>query len=138
MLALPSSRRPVLAAALVAGAVVLAGCGSSDSSAETAPSAAPADGAFPVTVESALGDAVNDISAGVAAAGNRLSDLKSDIAPMVATWEGSAQTAYYAQQAKWDNAWSELTAALGDFQRATSTAATGYESGERANTSAWG
>lgn len=60
MLALPSSRRPVLAAALVAGAVVLAGCGSSDSSAETAPSAAPADGAFPVTVESALGDAVID------------------------------------------------------------------------------
>ncbi|ACZ21629.1 ABC-type Fe3+-hydroxamate transport system, periplasmic component [Sanguibacter keddieii DSM 10542] len=60
MLALPSSRRPVLAAALVAGAVVLAGCGSSDSSAETTPSAAPADGAFPVTVESALGDAVID------------------------------------------------------------------------------
>jgi iron complex transport system substrate-binding protein len=60
MLALPSSRRPVLAAALVAGAVVLAGCGSSDSSAETASPAASSDGSFPVTVESALGDAVID------------------------------------------------------------------------------
>ncbi|NAZ74685.1 WXG100 family type VII secretion target [Kineococcus sp. T13] len=86
----------------------------------------------------ALADAVNDISAGVAAAGNRLSDLKADIAPMVATWEGAAQNAYYAQQSKWDNAWSELTAALGDFQRATSNAASDYEAGERANTALWG
>ena len=60
MLALPSSRRPVLSAALVAGAVVLAGCGSSDSSAQTTSPAASVDGAFPVTVESALGDAVID------------------------------------------------------------------------------
>lgn len=58
MPALPSARRPVLAAALVAGAVVLAGCGSSDSPAEASTTAATGDGAFPVTIESALGDAV--------------------------------------------------------------------------------
>lgn len=58
MLALPSARRPALAAALVAGAVALAGCGSSDSSAEATTPAATGDGMFPVTIESALGDAV--------------------------------------------------------------------------------
>lgn len=59
MLALPSARRPVLAAALVAGAVALAGCGSADSTAESSTGTpATTDGAFPVTIESALGDAV--------------------------------------------------------------------------------
>ena len=86
----------------------------------------------------ALSDAVNDLSAGVAAAGNRLADLKTDIAPMVASWEGAAQGAYYAQQTKWDNAWNDLTTALGEFQRATASASDDYAAGERANTAVWG
>ena len=82
--------------------------------------------------------AVGDIAAGVAAQGQRLADLKADIAPMVATWEGAAQAAYQGHQAKWDSAWSELTEALQAFQRATDTANTDYRAGETANTSSWG
>ena len=73
--------------------------------------------------------AVGDIAAGVAAQGQRLADLKADIAPMVATWEGAAQAAYQGHQAKWDSAWSELTEALQAFQRATDTANTDYRAG---------
>ena len=85
-----------------------------------------------------LNTAVGDIAAGVSAAGNRLSELRSDIAPMVATWEGTAQQAYYAQQTKWDNAWTELTDALKQFQSATDTANNDYQAGETANVSSWG
>lgn len=85
-----------------------------------------------------LGTAVGDISAGVATQGQRLSELKGDIAPMVATWEGAAQSAYLVQQTKWDAAWDELTQALQMFQNATDTANSGYSAGESANTAAWG
>lgn len=85
-----------------------------------------------------LSTAVGDIAAGVATQGQRLSELKADIAPMVATWEGSAQTAYFAQQTKWDSAWDELTQALQMFQNATDTANSGYQAGETANTGSWG
>jgi WXG100 family type VII secretion target len=85
-----------------------------------------------------LDNAVGDIAAGVAAQGQRLQELKADIAPMVATWEGSAQTAYYAHQQKWDAAWQDLTDALQQFQGATDRANADYAAGERANTASWG
>ena len=85
----------------------------------------------------ALDAAVGDIAAGVAAQGQRLSELKASIAPMVASWEGAAQSAYAAHQAKWDSAWAELTEALQAFQRATDTANASYQAGESANASSW-
>ncbi len=86
----------------------------------------------------ALETAVGDLSAGVAAQGQRLSELRSDIAPLVASWQGSAQAAYHAHQARWDNAWGELSDALTQFQRATDTAVMHYQAGEAANVSSWG
>lgn len=82
--------------------------------------------------------AVADIATGVATQGQRLAQLKADIAPMVATWEGGAQAAYYASQTKWDTAWDELTQALQAFQRSTDTATGDYQAGEAANTASWG
>ena len=86
----------------------------------------------------ALDAAVGDIAAGVAAQGQRLAELKADIAPMVASWEGAAQASYAGDQAKWDAAWADLTEALQAFQRATDTANSGYQAGESANASSWG
>ncbi len=85
-----------------------------------------------------LNTAVGDLAAGVASAGTRLSDLKAAIAPMVATWEGSAQQAYQAQQTKWDTAWNDLTAALGNLQTSTQRSNEDHSNGESTNTAAWG
>lgn len=41
-----------------------------------------------------------------------LADLKSYLAPMVATWEGEASVNYQALQAKWDSASNDLNAVL--------------------------
>lgn len=41
-----------------------------------------------------------------------LDGLKSQIQPMVSTWEGESASAYQAAQAKWDNAAAELNAVL--------------------------
>jgi len=60
-----------------------------------------------------LDTAEADLTAGHAAMGHRLADLKANIQPMISTWEGSAQAAYYAHQQQWDTAWDELTMALG-------------------------
>lgn len=82
-----------------------------------------------------LDTAEADLTAGHAAMGQRLADLKADIQPMISTWEGSAQAAYYAHQQQWDSAWDELTMALADFRRATGTANADYQAGEALNTS---
>jgi WXG100 family type VII secretion target len=84
-----------------------------------------------------LNTAVADIATGVATQGERLAQLKADIAPMVATWEGGAQAAYYAAQTKWDTAWEDLTQALQAFQRSTGAAHDDYQAGETANTASW-
>lgn len=85
-----------------------------------------------------LTSAVGDISAGVAAAGTRLADLKAAIAPMVATWEGSAQDAYRVQQTRWETAWNDLTQALTGLQTTTQRSNDDYSAGESANTALWG
>lgn len=86
----------------------------------------------------ALDTAEGDLSSAQAAMGQRLSDLRASIAPMVSTWQGSAQTAYYAHQRQWDTAWDELTSALAEFRRATGVANNDYQGGERANTARFG
>ncbi|NAE18348.1 WXG100 family type VII secretion target, partial [Enterococcus hirae] len=75
---------------------------------------------------SSLDAAVTDIAGGVAAQGARMDDLRSAIAPLVASWDGAAQEAYGRQQDTWNQAWSELTDALSGLQRATDTANQGY------------
>ena len=85
-----------------------------------------------------LSTAVGDIASGVAAAGTRLQDLKAAIAPMVATWEGSAQEAYRVQQTRWDTAWNDLTQALQGLQATTQRSNDDYSAGEAANTASWG
>ena len=86
----------------------------------------------------ALDTAEADLSTAHATMGQRLAELRADIAPMVATWEGSAQAAYHGHQTRWDSAWDELTSALAEFRRATGVAHGDYRAGESANTARFG
>lgn len=86
----------------------------------------------------ALDTAVGDINAGANAMAQRMSQLRSDIAPMLSTWSGAAQQSYHQAQQQWDQGWQELTSALQDLQRSTGQANEGYNAGERANAARFG
>lgn len=51
-----------------------------------------------------------------------LDQLKGDIAPMVAEWEGESATAYQAAQRRWDAAAEELNQVLQTIARAVDNA----------------
>lgn len=67
----------------------------------------------------------------------QLSDLKSYIAPLVATWSGEASTDYQALQAKWDASANDLNQVLRQMAQALRTAGENYQSTERANSQIW-
>jgi 6 kDa early secretory antigenic target len=66
-----------------------------------------------------------------------LDDLKRELAPLVATWEGQAATDYTARQRQWDAAAADLAAVLGRIGTALGTANDGYRQVEKANTQRW-
>ena len=82
-----------------------------------------------------LDTAESDLTSAHATMGQRLAELRSDIQPMVSTWQGAAQEAYTGYQQQWDSAWDELTSALQEFQRALAQSIVVYQSGEQQNTS---
>lgn len=65
----------------------------------------------------AIQAAAGDINATSGRINGLLDDLKSQLQPMVATWEGDSATAYAAAQAKWDNAAAELNVILSTISR---------------------
>lgn len=81
-----------------------------------------------------LDTAESDLTSAHATMGQRLAELRSDIQPMVSTWQGAAREAYASHQQQWDTAWDELTSALQEFQRALAQANTDYQAGEQQNT----
>lgn len=60
----------------------------------------------------AIEGAASDIKSTSGRINGLLQDLKDDIQPMTASWEGDSATAYIAAQQKWDNAAAELNAVL--------------------------
>ncbi|QCB27735.1 WXG100 family type VII secretion target [Corynebacterium endometrii] len=60
----------------------------------------------------AIEGAAGDIKSTSGRINGLLQDLKGDIQPMTATWEGDSATAYIAAQQKWDNAAAELNTVL--------------------------
>lgn len=92
-----------------------------------------------ITVSFGLLDAaVADLGQGAEGMQQRMQQLRSDIAPMLSTWSGSAQQSYLVAQLRWYRSWQELTRALQDLQRATGAANEGYDAGERANAARFG
>ena len=64
-------------------------------------------------IEAAAGD-INATSGRITAL---LDDLRSQLQPMVATWEGDSATAYAEAQAKWDRSAAELNTILATISR---------------------
>lgn len=86
---------------------------------------------------SALETATADIASSAASLNQKLDDLKTYIAPMVATWTGDAATHYQAKQRQWDTAAADLNTVLQAIGRAVDTAKGDFHSGEVHNTSLW-
>lgn len=68
----------------------------------------------------AIESAAADINSTANRINQLLADLKSQIQPMTAAWEGESSTAYQAAQAKWDNASAELNTILATISRTVS------------------
>jgi early secretory antigenic target protein ESAT-6 len=67
----------------------------------------------------------------------RLDDLRRELSPLVATWEGEAATDYAARQKQWDAAAADLTAVLARIGDALGRAEEGYRHVEQANARRW-
>ena len=78
----------------------------------------------------ALGDATMDIDRAVKDLDAKLNDLEAAARPLVETWEGKAQTAYYARQKKWDAAATDLKIILAKIRDAVDTSAQDYAATE--------
>ncbi len=66
-----------------------------------------------------------------------LDTLESGLAPMVGSWEGSAQAMYAEKKLAWERASRDLTALLADIKQLTHDAHQGYVSTVSANVKLW-
>ncbi|OXM55730.1 WXG100 family type VII secretion target [Amycolatopsis alba] len=57
--------------------------------------------------------------------------LKSDLSPLVNTWDGDAKVAYMAAQQEWDNSFEELKQLLAQVAGVLPQLADGYQSTEQ-------
>jgi 6 kDa early secretory antigenic target len=85
-----------------------------------------------------LGAAQGAVAGTAARISGTLEDLKRQLAPLVATWEGQAATDYAARQRQWDAAAADLAAVLARIGTALGQANDGYRQVEAANARRWG
>ncbi|KEI45176.1 WXG100 family type VII secretion target [Saccharopolyspora rectivirgula] len=86
----------------------------------------------------ALSQAADDLSQTSQKIQAELDQLESYLKPLIQTWEGAAQEAYYAAQREWDKAaanMQEITAKMGMAVNAANEA---YQAGERRNAARFG
>lgn len=96
-----------------------------------------ADGHILVTFEAVQG-AQMDTAATHAAMNSELQDLRSYLAPLVASWTGQASENYQALQRQWDTAAADLNSVMQTISQALGTAHSNYTGAEQANASMWG
>ncbi len=97
----------------------------------------PGEGHMLVTfgaVENAAADA--DTVAGQI--DRQLDDLKTYLAPLVASWTGQASADYQALQSRWDSSAADLGMVLREIANSLRTAHANYSRAETANASIWG
>jgi early secretory antigenic target protein ESAT-6 len=68
---------------------------------------------------------------------NVLSTLEEGLAPMIASWAGSAQSMYLEKKAAWDTAAADLSTLLGGIARMTGEAHQGYLDVVATNQATW-
>lgn len=94
------------------------------------------DGHMLVTFGS-ISEAAMDTDSIATQIAQQLGDLKSYLAPLVATWSGEASTDFQALQTKWDSSAGDLNQVLRQISQSLRTAADNYLTTERTNTSIW-
>ena len=85
----------------------------------------------------AVQQAAGDAKATAASLNQQLADLKSFLAPLVASWEGQAATDYNAKQKQWDEAQAALNGLLAQIGTALDTSHSNYTEAENKNASMW-
>lgn len=77
------------------------------------------------------------ITASYRALQSTLEDLQRQLAPMVATWQGSAQEAYHQRKTEWEQASAAMATILSQMGNAVSQAHENYTQAEAANQRIW-
>jgi len=95
------------------------------------------DGHIQVTF-GAVNEAAMDTDSIASQIAQQLSDLKSYLAPLVASWSGEASSDFQALQAKWDASANDLNQVLRQISQSLRTAGDNYLSTERSNKQIWG
>jgi early secretory antigenic target protein ESAT-6 len=85
-----------------------------------------------------LAEAAADTDAVANQIDQQLADLRAYLAPLVASWEGTASTDYQARQHRWDTAIGDLNLVLREMARAVRTANGNYQLAESSNAAMWG
>lgn len=67
----------------------------------------------------------------------KLEDLKSQLRPIVESWQGAAAQNYQVQQQKWDQSQTDLNTVLQAIGKAVEQAHDAYSATEDANAKAW-
>jgi early secretory antigenic target protein ESAT-6 len=94
------------------------------------------DGRVLVTF-AALNEAAMDSDSIASQISQQLDDLKSFLAPLVATWSGQASSDFQALQVKWDASASDLNQVLRQMSTALRAAGEQYQATENTNSSIW-
>jgi WXG100 family type VII secretion target len=81
----------------------------------------------------ALAQASGDIQNAVKTLNSELDALKQGIAPLLSTWTGEAQTAYYQKQSQWEQAAGDINQLLGEIKMAVDRSAEMMMAREKAN-----
>jgi 6 kDa early secretory antigenic target len=82
--------------------------------------------------------AQGDVAATVSRVDGQLNDLKSFLAPLISSWEGSASSNYQALQKKWDTSATAMNTVLQQISQMLGQVHDSYQQTESANRGMWG
>lgn len=68
---------------------------------------------------------------------NEVQALEAQLRSSLSQWAGSAQEAYYTQQAQWNSAMAHMEQVLAQLGVVVGTANQNYQQAEQANTTLW-
>ena len=85
----------------------------------------------------ALAEAAQTIQSTYNNLNTKLTDLQSQLKPVVSTWTGSASENYQVQQQKWDQAQQDLNTVLQAIGKTVEAAHDAYTTTEQSNAQAW-
>ncbi len=94
------------------------------------------DGHIQVTF-GVVNEAAMDTDAIASQIAQQLGDLKTYLAPLVASWSGEASGDFQALQAKWDAGANDLNQVLRQISQSLRAAGEQYQAAEKANSSVW-